>query len=220
MKKIQFLCLILFIGIIACNSPTTDAEKIIPQKEINTAQNNKKEELKHETIIPIDSTVNITNTVLSMPKQTKLKSIAKSEEVAFLTEGSAPPEQNNFIPGFVRNEFYKVGNNYYFKRKVKQDEDSRVGCSGSENELSFTVTNPGDTFIIENENIKALNFKYQIIGGIYAEEAVTVLKGKVKGIMLPDHNWQITIDLWFKMKDLQLNKEIERHIIVNDKFIL
>ena len=58
------------------------------------------------------------------------------------------------------------------------------------------------------------------MGGIYSEEGVVTNKGKVKGILLPDNNWQIEINVWFKMKDLQLNKEIERQIIINDKFVL
>jgi hypothetical protein len=195
MKKIQFISLILFSGLIACNNPKTDTEKLIQNKEIITPQNNKKEVLKHETIIPTDPTLKVSNKVLSVPKQTKEKSISKSEVVELSIEAVSRPEQNNIIPGFVINKFNKVGNDYYFNRKVKQDEDKRVGCSSGGNELSFTVTNPGDTFSIENESLKALNFKYQIIGGIYAEEGTIANKGKVRGILLPDNNWQIEINI-------------------------
>jgi hypothetical protein len=220
MNKIKYLCLIFFSGLIACNNPKTDAEKLIPKKEINTLQVNHNKVLKYETFTPSDSTISTSNKVLLVSKQTKRKSTPKSEVVDFLIEADSRPEQNNIIPGFVRNSFHKIGNNYYFNRKVKQDEDSRIGCSSGGNELSFTVINPKDTFLIENESLKDLNFKYQIIGGIYSEEGVFAHKGKVKGMLLPDHNWQIEINVWIKMKDMQLNKEIERQIIINDKFIM
>lgn len=218
MKKVQYLSIIFFSGLIACNNPKNDVEKVIVNKEISKVQINHKNVIKYKTSAPTNSTVNTSNKLLSVSKQTKR--ITRFKEAVFLTEGIVRAEQNNIIPGFVSSSFHKIGNNYYFTRKVKQDEDSRIGCSGGGNELSFTVVNPKDTFLIENESLKDLNFSYQIMGGIYSEEGDVTNKGKVKGILLPDNNWQIEINVWFKMKDLQLNKEIERQIIINDKFVL
>jgi hypothetical protein len=218
MKKIQYLSIIFFSGLIACNNPKNDAEKVMANKDINKVQINHKKVIKYKTSAPTKSTVKTSNKLFSVSKQTKR--ITKSKEEVFLTEAIVQTEQNNIIPGFVRSSFHKIGNKYYFIRKVKQDEDRSVGCSGGGNELSFTVVNPKDTFLIENESLKDLNFSYQIMGGIYSEEGVVTNKGKVKGILLPNNNWQIEINVWFKMKDLQLNKEIERQIIINDKFVL
>jgi hypothetical protein len=39
-------------------------------------------------------------------------------------------------------------------------------------------------------------------------------------MLAPDNTWQIEINVWIKMTDLQLNKETERQIIVKDKFML
>lgn len=172
----------------------------------------------NENIIKPDSTKNESATVFSVNEQTKKKRDKKPEEVDFLTEAVKREEQNYIIPGFVRNVFIKDGNNYQFKRVVKQNEDRRVGCSGGGNELSFTIKNPADTFLIETEMLKTLNFKYHINGGLYWEDGECPYKGKVKGMLLPDNTWQIEINVWIKMTDLQLNKEIERQIIINDKF--
>jgi hypothetical protein len=39
-------------------------------------------------------------------------------------------------------------------------------------------------------------------------------------MLSPDNTWLIEINVWIKMTDLQLNKEIERQVKVKDKFIL
>jgi hypothetical protein len=220
MKKIQLLTILSFSGLIACNNPETDSEKLIHNENNMPTQNDKNKVLTNETITELDSTKNNSTTVFSVSEQTKKKRDKKPAEVDFLTEGFQRDEKNYIIPGFVRNVFIKDGNNYYFKRVVKQDEDSRVGCSGGGNELSFTILNPVDTFLIENEMLKTLNFKYHINGGLYWEDGENPHKGKVKGMLLPDNTWQIEINVWIKMTELQLNKEIERQIIINDKFIL
>ncbi|MEI7580064.1 MAG: hypothetical protein WCJ58_08620 [bacterium] len=220
MKKIQLLTILFFSGLIACNNIETDSGKLILNKNIIPTQNEKNEVLTNETITDPDSTKNNSSTVFSVSEQTKKKRDKKSEEVDFLAEGVQREEQNNIITGFVRSVFIIDGNNYHFKRVVKQDEDRRFGCSSGGNELSFTIMNPPDTFLIENEMLKTLNFNYQINGGLYWENGESPHKGKVKGMLLPDKTWQIEINLWIKMTDLQLNKEIERQIIINDKFIL
>ena len=220
MKKIQLLTILSFTGLIACNNPETNSEKLMLQKNIISAQNEKSEVIINETIKEPDSINNNSATVFSVSEQKKKKRDNKSEEVDFLTEGVKREEQNYIIPGFVRNVFIKDGKNYHFKRVVKQAEDSRVGCSGGGNELSFTVINPADTFLIENEMLKTLDFKYHINGGLYWEDGGSPIKGKVKGLLLPDNSWEIEINVWIKMTDLQLNKEIERQIIIKDKFLL
>jgi hypothetical protein len=87
-------------------------------------------------------------------------------------------------------------------------------------ELSFTLMNPADTFLIENEKLKTLNFKYNVNGGLYWENWMDTYKGYVKGIKLKDNAWQVEIDVWINMKDQQLNKEHKKQITINDKFIL
>lgn len=215
MRKIQLLFILSFCGLISCNNPETDSEKTILHENNIPTQNDKNKVLINESITELDSTKNNNTTAFSDSEQTKKKRVA----VDLLTESVQGDEKNYINPGFVRNVFIKDGNNYYFKRVVKQDEDSRVGCSGGGNELSFTIINPSDTFLIENEMLKTLNFKYHINGGLYWEVGADPYKGKVKGILLPDNTWQIEINVWMKMTDLQLNKEIERQIIINDKFI-
>jgi hypothetical protein len=124
------------------------------------------------------------------------------------------------IPGSIRNTFTKNNDVFNFSRIVKNEEDRRIGCSGGGNELSFTIINSADTFLIENEMLKTLNFQYRINGGLYWEDGKNPFKGYIKGMSVTDNTWQIEINVWIKMTDLQLNKETKRQILVKDKFML
>ena len=219
MKKIKLLSILSISGLIACNNPNKNSEKLILNEENMPTQNDKRKVLTNEPIIELDSNKNYSHTGVSVIGQTNKKQDKTAAKNDFLIEGVQRDEKNNIIPGFVRNEFIRDGNSYFFKRVVKQDEDSRVGCSGDGNEISFTIISPADTFLIENEMLKTLNFKYRINGGLYWEEGGSPHKGKIKGKLLPDNTWQVDINVWIKMRDMQLNKESERQIIVNDKFI-
>ena len=86
--------------------------------------------------------------------------------------------------------------------------------------MSFSTINPADTFVVENEMLKTLNFQYRINGGLYWEDGKNPYKGYIKGILSPSNTWLIEINVWIKMTDMQLNKEMERHIKVNDEFTL
>jgi hypothetical protein len=220
MKKIQLLTLLLFSGLIACNNPETASEKLNLNEKNMPSHNDKNKEIANETITELDSTKNNSSAVFSVSEQKKEKRNKKTAEVDFLTENVQHDEKNYIISGFIRNIFIKDGSTYYFKRVVKNDEDSRVGCSGGGNELSFTIINPADTFLIENEMLKTLNFQYRINGGLYWEDGKNPYKGYIKGMLSPDNTWLIEINVWIKTTDLQLNKEIQRQIIVNDKFML
>jgi hypothetical protein len=220
MKKIKLLSILYISGLLACNNPEKNSEKLILNEKNLSTQNDKLKVLTNETITELDSNKNYSRTVVSVNGQTNKKQDKTAAKNDFLIESVQRDEKNYIIPGFVRNEFIKDGNNYYFKRVVKQEEDSRVGCSGDGNEISFTIINPADTFfLIENEMLKTLNFKYRINGGLYWEEGGSPHKGIIKGKWLPDNTCQVEINVWIKMRDLQFNKQIERQIIVNDKFI-
>jgi hypothetical protein len=219
MKKIQFLTILSLSGLIACNTPETVSEKLILIENSVPTQNDKKKELANETITELDSTKKNSINALSVSEYKKEKRNKKTAEVNFLKENVQIEEKKYIISGFVRNIFIKDGNTYYFKRVVKHDEDSRVGCSGGGNELSFTIINPADTFLIENEMLKTLNFQYRINGGLHWEDWKNPYKGYIKGMLSPDNTWLIEINVWIKMTDLQLNKEIERQVKVKDKFI-
>jgi hypothetical protein len=220
MRKIQLLTILFFSGLIACNNPETASEKLILNENNIPTPNDKNKELANETITELDSTKSNSTNVFSVSEKKKEKRNKKPAEVDFLTEDVQIDDKNYIISGFVRNIFIKDGSTYYFKRAVKHDEDSRVGCSGGGHELSFTIINPADTFLIENEMLKTLNFQYRINGGLYWEDGKNPYKGYIKGMLSPDNTWLIEINVWIKITDLQLNKEIERQIIVNDKFIL
>jgi hypothetical protein len=220
MKKIQLLSILLFYGLIACNNSEKASEKLILNENSIPTQNDKNKELANETITELDSTKNNSTKVFSASEQKKEKRNKKTAEVDFLTEDVQLDEKNYIISGFVRNTFIKNGITYYYKRIVKNDEDSRVGCSGGGNELSFSIINPADTFLIENEMLKTLNFQYRINGGLYWVDGKNPYKGYIKGMLSADNTWLIEINVWIKMTDSQLNKEIEKQIIVNDKFIL
>ena len=220
MKKIQVLTILFLSGLVGCNHPETASEKLILNENNMPTQNEKNKELANETITELDSTKKNRINVFSESEQKKEKRYKKPAEVDILTEDVQLEEKNYIISGFVKNKFIKDGHTYYFKRVVKHDEDMRVGCSGGGNELSFTIINTADTFLIENEMLKTLNFQYRINGGLYWEDGKNPYKGYVKGMLSPDNTWLIEINVWIKMTDLQLNKEIERQIRVNDKFIL
>ena len=220
MKKIQLLTILLFSGLIACNNPETASEKLILNENNMPTQNNKNKELANETITELDSTKNKSTNAFSVSEQKKEKRNKKPAEGDFLTEEVQHDEKNYIISGFIRNIIIKDGSTYYFKRVVKHDQDTRVGCSDGGNELSFTIINPADTFLIENEMLKTLNFQYRINGGLYWEDGKNPYTGYIKGMLSPDNTWLIEINVWIKTTDMQLNKEIERQIIVNDKFIL
>lgn len=218
MKGKQLLTLLSIFGLVACNNP--EKEKLILNKVTFPVQKGKYEAPKIAEIKKPITTKKDSTSLFSIRKQKKQKRVQKSEEVDLSIEGFKREEQNFILPGFVKNTFIKNGNSYYFKRVVKQEEDRRVGCSGGENELSFTVTIPADTFVIENEMLKSLNFKYRINGGLLWEDGENPYKGKIIGILLQDGSWQIEINVWIKMKDIQLSKEIEKQLIIKDKFTL
>jgi hypothetical protein len=220
MNKTQVLNILFLIGLIACNNSESNSEKAVINEITMPANIDTIKVLANETISELNLSKKNSSNLLSVNEQTKEKPVMKSKQVDFLIEGVQPNEKNHIISGYVRNVFRKESSNYYFKRVVKQDEDSRVGCSGGGNELSFTIKNPSDSFLIENEMLNTISFKYHINGGLNWEDGENPYKGTVRGMLLPDNNWQIEINVWIRMRDLQLNKERERQIIVSDKFIL
>ena len=220
MKKIPLLTILLSSGMVACSNSERASERWILYENNRRSQHDKNKELEKETISELDSTRHNTTHMFSESEQKQEKRKKNSATIEILTEDVQLDQKNHIVSGSVRNAFIKTGSTYFFKRVVKHDEDSRVGCSGSGNELSFTTINPADTFVIENEMLKTVNFQYRINGGLYWEDGKNPYKGYIKGILSPSNTWLIEINVWIKMTDLQLNKEMERHIIVNDEFTL
>ena len=134
-----------------------------------------------------------------------------------LTETVQNNDDHYLIPGYIKSIFIENGNQVEFKYLVKYQEDRRIGCSGGGEEWSFTISNPSDTFLIENELLKSIDFTYAIQGGLYSEQGEHPYKGKIKGMLLSDKTWQLELDLWIKMKDM-LQNEVEQHLQVNQRF--
>jgi hypothetical protein len=205
------------IGMTSCNRAERDSEKLINHEK--TLQNQKDRDttisLKKNT--DIQSNLLTGDTVSFKPSLSKKKKNITVEEPDVISDEFQTDETHFIVPGFIRNKFTKNGNSFDFVRTVKFDEDKRIGCSGGGNDLSFTILSAVDTFLVENEMLKTLNFKYHIVGGIYDEYGGNPYKGKVMGIFSSDNTWQIEINVWITMKDIH-NKEIVRQIIVNDKF--
>jgi len=217
MKMFQSYTILLIIGLISCNLPERNSEKLTTNQNTKPNEKEKDTALASIAIRDTPSKMQTNDTVLLHPSHSNKKRSKKDEERVEESVGNSNNPSYYIIPGFARNTFTRSNDNINFTRIVKNDEDRRMGCSGGGNSLSFTVKTLRDTFLYENELLKTLNFNYTIEGGIYWANGESPDKGKIKGILLSDKSWQIEINVWIKTRDIQ-NTEIERRIVLNEKF--
>ncbi len=218
MSTAQTYIILLILGLISCNSPERNSEKLTIKEDFNSNQKAKDTTLMNIKITDTQSNIQKGDTVLLSLSQSKKKRIYKYDEAVAVSETKLNDPSDYIIPGSVRNTFTRSNDNIVFTRIVRNEEDKRIGCSGGGNILSFTVKTLRDTFLFENEMLKTLNFKYTIEGGIYWENGESPSKGRIKGILLLDKSWQIDINVWIKTRDMQNNREYEKQIILNEKF--
>jgi hypothetical protein len=128
MKKIRLLSLCLLYGIICCNHPESDAKKINADEKSVSTPNDTLQVLTNEIPEAMDSIQNNSEIVFKEEEPSKRKHDKKSAGALNLTEESQRDPKSYIIPGFVKNTFVKEGNSYSFKRVVKNNEDTRVGC--------------------------------------------------------------------------------------------
>ena len=217
MKMFQLYTILLIIGLISCNLPERNSEKLTTNQNTKPNEKEKDTALASIAIRDTPSKMQTNDTVLLHPSHSNKKRSKKDEERVEESVGNSNNPSYYIIPGFARNTFTRSNDNINFTRIVKNDEDIRMGCSGGGNRLSFVVKTLRDTFLYENEMLKTLNFKYNIEGGIYGANGEGPDKGKIKGIWLSDKSWQIEINVRIKTRDMQ-NTEIERQIVLNEKF--
>jgi hypothetical protein len=209
MTKYKTLIVLFLIGLFACNTSDKKHKRNLEVKDTTLTHDTSKSDTPSKKLV--------TDSILLTPIPAKKKKVERIKTPQEITDVVLIDETNYIIPGFVRNTFSQNNKELNFTRKVKYDEDRRIGCSGGGNELSFSINNTSETFLVENEMLKTLNFKYNIEGGIYYEYGEAPYKGKISGILLSDNTWQIEINVWITMKDMH-NKDIVRQIILNDKF--
>ncbi len=121
--------------------------------------------------------------------------------------------------GSIRNTFVPYPGGINFKSFSVNSEDSRVGCSGGNSTITFAVANVRDTFYIENENLRKLNFTYEANGGLaWAAQGANPAKGYISGKLLPDSTWHIQINVWLMTIDQRLEQKQEQQIKLNQIF--
>ncbi len=218
MSTLQTFNLLLIFGLVSCNMPERNSEKITRNEDFKSNKKVKDTTLISKTTTDTQTIIKMVDTLLLSHLPSKKKINKKYEDPIEVLSTNFNDPSNYIIPGSVRNTFTRSNDYINFTRIVKNEEDKRIGCSGGGNSLSFSVKTLRDTFLFENEMLKTLNFKYNIEGGIYWENSVSPNKGKIKGVLLLDKSWQIEIDLWIKTRDMQNNREYERRITLNEKF--
>ena len=215
-KRLPVLVLMVLM---ACNSPKTETKTHSVNTHTIASSIDTIEVVVNDTKAHPDTTSHNNTSVIATPKPTQKAKQTTAKHVVELGE-EVPVQtdlEDTIIPGYVKNEVTKVGENYDFKRVVKGTEDRSVGCSGSVEVLSFTIVNPTDTFVIENDQLHTIDFKYHIEGGLYWEDGENPYQGVVKGMLLEDNAWQIQIDVWMTMITFE-NKTIEKYIRLNETF--
>ncbi len=163
MNTLPRLTLFLLIGIVSCSTPERNAGKVINAENSLPNKHDVDTVLVHKTVPDIKSNIQIHDTLLSVPLHSKKKRIKIVENHDLIAADFNADEKSYIISGFSKNKFTKNGKNIDFARTVNSDEDKRVGCSGGQKDLSFTIVNAADTFLVENEMLKSLNFKYHIV---------------------------------------------------------
>ncbi len=144
--------------------------------------------------------------------KTTIKEDVQTEEVKL--------EPKYYIkPGSIRNTFVPYLGGIHFKSFTVNSEDTRVGCSGGNSTIAFAVANVRDTFYIENENLRKLNFTYEANGGLaWAAQGKNPSKGYISGKLLPDSTWHIQINVWLMTIDQHLEQKQEQQIKLNQIF--
>lgn len=127
--------------------------------------------------------------------------------------------EHNILPGYTRHIVSADGNNLHFKRTVKYDEDRSIGCSGGGEEITFTLTNPADTFFLAGKALETLNIQFSTEGGLYSEQATKTISGTVKATRQAANTWLIEMDIRMEMKNFPHNETVQRHIVLSENFI-
>ncbi len=158
---------------------------------------------------------NIRNSKVAANKNASKTTVAEDESTAEVKVG---PEYY-IKPGSIRNTFVPFPRGIHFKSFTVNSEDSRVGCSGGNSTIAFAVANVRDTFCIENENLRKLNFTYEANGGLaWAAQGANPYKGYISGKLLPDSTWHIQINVWLMTIDQHLEQKQEQQIKLNQIF--
>ncbi len=124
------------------------------------------------------------------------------------------------LPAVIKNTFSAKGTKMEFNRSAVYPGTPGIGCSQSSNDLSFIIDTVSGSFIIENEALRNIQFKYNESGGLYWASGENPFKGKITGKMLPDKTWNIEVDVWLKIKNDIDGRESEQQIKMNDIFSL
>ena len=202
---------ILLISLISCTSSVEKSNlkiKIIPKgnstikKEVsNSFQSSKKKE---------DAQTKSAFNEVKRPSKTNSKNlntvtaVSQTEDVNYLVP------RGEIIPSKTTNIIFSPFNKTIFINNYTSEIDTRIGCGGNSSKMSFSVFNPINDFIIEDEALKDIDFTYNLYGGMYSEDGKNPSKGTIKGNKQSDNSWKIEFDLEIKVMDGMGNEKVKK----------
>ena len=202
---------ILLISLISCTSAVEKSNlknKIVPKENLsikkevsNSFQSSEKKE---------DAQTKSAFSEVKRPSKTNSKNlntvtaVSQTEEVNYLVP------RGEIIPSKTTNSILIPYNKTVFINNYTSEIDTRVGCSGNNSKISFSVFNTIYHFIIEDEALKDIEFTYSLDGGLYSEDGKNPSKGTIKGNKQSDNSWKIEFDLEIKVMDGMGNEKVKK----------
>lgn len=87
------------------------------------------------------------------------------------------------------------------------------------NAYSFYIDSKIDSFQVEGRELDKLKFVYSEYTGLYWREGKQPEKGSIKGILLSDKTWLLTIDVFIELQNKINNEKLIRNLKISSKFI-
>ncbi|TNF48899.1 MAG: hypothetical protein EP305_04220 [Bacteroidetes bacterium] len=131
-----------------------------------------------------------------------------------------PKVQNKPIPSI--NASYSQNANVTTFNYSYRYSDPSIGCSNNEHSFSFEITTNESNFELMGDQLKNINFKYHLTGGLLFQDSKDILDGYISGKKNPDNSWTVHVKVIFTVSQVPVQSEenLTRTIDQKDTYLL
>lgn len=116
-----------------------------------------------------------------------------------------PQVNNKPIPSI--NASYSQKNNLTTFNYSHSYSDPSIGCSNNEYSFSFDIKTSEPNFELTGDQLKNINFKYYLSGGLLFQDSKDILDGYISGKKNPDNSWTVHMKAIFTVSQVPVQSE-------------
>lgn len=144
----------------------------------------------------------------------RILEVLEEDQVIFMD-----PHHNKPIPSI--NASYSQKNNLTTFNYSYSYSNTSIGCSNNEHSFSFDIKTSEPNFELTGDQLKNINFKYHLTGGLLFQDSKDILEGYISGNKNPDNSWTVHVKIIFTVSQVPVQSEenLTRRIDQRDTYL-